>query len=200
MRVWATALAVFVSLPLGLVAIGAVASTAGQFSDPCFQWGHGGNSFSGTIRGDDPCRSRSGTSETKAQAVARILIVPGGILIGLALGIFGAARGRVGLAVGGAVVVFLESIPLMFSFGPLAVLTSGAFLLLARNVGPLRGAVRITARVLGVVSAIMGLNALRLVAPMVNEPGWIMLLLQTAFLFFVAGAAWWPDVRRVVAG
>jgi len=200
MRVGAMVVAVMVSLPLGLVAIGAVASTARQFFDPCFQWGNGGNSFSGTIRPGDPCRAQSGTSESKTQAVARMLIVPGGILIGLALGIFGAARGWAGLAVGGAVVVFLESVPLMFSFGPLAVLTSGAFLLLARNVGPLRGAARVTARVLGVVSAIMGLNALRLVAPMVNEPGWIMLLLQTAFLFFVAGAAWWPDVRRVAAG
>jgi hypothetical protein len=164
------------------------------------QWGNGGKSFSGTIRPGDPCKAQSGTSETKAQAAARMLIVPGGILAGLALGILGAARGRAGLAVGGAVVVFLESVPLIFSFGPLAVLTSGAFLLLARNAGPLRGAARIVARVLGAVSAIMGLNALRLVAAMVNEPGWIMLLLQMTFLFFVSGAAWWPDVRRATAG
>jgi hypothetical protein len=139
MRVGATALAVVVSLPLGLVAVRAVAITAGQFFDPCFQWGNGGNSFSGTIRPGDPCRAQSGTSETKTQAVVRMLIVPGGILAGLALGILGVARGRAGPAVAGAVVVFLESAPLMFSFGPFAVLTSGAFLLLARPGGRMRG-------------------------------------------------------------
>src|SRR6185437_8027589 len=159
--VGATALAVVVSLPMGLVAVRAVAITAGQFFDPCFQWGTG-NSGSATIRRDDPCRSRSGTSETKTQAVARMMMVPGGILAGLALGIIGAARGRAGLAVAGAAVALVESAPLMFSVGPFAVLTSGAFLLLARNAGPLRGAARIAARVLGVVSALMGLNALRL--------------------------------------
>jgi hypothetical protein len=80
-------------LPLGLLALRAVAITASQFFDPCFQWGIG-NSSSGTIRRDDPCRSRSGASETKTQAVARMLILPGGILAGLALGILGRrARG-----------------------------------------------------------------------------------------------------------
>jgi hypothetical protein len=204
MRFGATVVAVVVSLPLGLVAARAVAITAGQFFDPCFQWGNGNSAsgtISGTIRRDDPCRSRSGASETKTEAIARMLIVPGGILAGLALGILGVARGRAGLAVGGAVVVFLESVPLMFSFGPFAVLTSGAFLLLGRNAGPWNRATRITARALGVVSAIMGLNALRFVAPTVTgfEPGWIMLLFQMAFLFFVSGAAWWP-ARRAPAG
>ena len=202
MRVGAMVLAVMVSLPLGLVAVRAVAITAEQFFDPCFQWGNGNSSsgtISGTIRSDDPCRSRSGTSETQTQAGARMMVVPGGVLVGLALGIAGAARSRAGLAVAGAVVVFLEAVPLMFSFAPLAVLTSGVFLLLARNAGPLSGAARIVARVLGVVSAIMGLNVLRLAAPMVNQPGWIMLLLQMAFLFFVAGAAWWPESRRAPA-
>ena len=83
MRVGTMVLAGMVSLPLGLVAVRAVAITASQFFDPCFQWGIG-NSSSGTIRRDDPCRSRSGSSETKTQAVARMLIVPGGILAGLA--------------------------------------------------------------------------------------------------------------------
>jgi hypothetical protein len=64
MRVGTTVLAVIVSLPLELVTVRAVAITASQFFDPCFQWGIG-NSFSGTIRRDDPCRSRSGSSETK---------------------------------------------------------------------------------------------------------------------------------------
>ena len=198
MRVGTTVLAAIISLPLGLVAVRAVAITVGQFSDPCFQW-NTGNSGSATIRSDDPCRSRSGTSETQTQAVARMLIVPGGILAGLALGIIGTARSRAGLAVAGAVVVFVEAVPLLFSFAPLAVLTSGVFLLLARSAGPSSGAARIAARVLGVVSAIMGLNALRVAAPMVNEPGWIVLLLQMAFLFFVAGAAWWPESRRAPA-
>ena len=198
MRVGATVLAVMVSLPLGLVAVRAVAITVGQFFDPCFQW-NTGNSGSATIRSDDPCRSRSGTSETQTQAAAGMLMVPGGVLVGLALGIIAAARGRAGLAVAGAVVVFVEAVPLMFSFAPLAVLTSGVFLLLARNAGPSSGAARIVARILGVVSAIMGLNVLRLAAPMVNQPGWIMLLLQMAFLFFVAGAAWWPESRRAPA-
>jgi len=197
MRVGTMLLAGMVSLPLGLVAVRAVAITASQFFDPCFQWGIG-NSSSDTIRRDDPCRSRSGTSETKTQAVARMLIVPGGILAGLALGILGAARSRPGLAVAGAVVVFLEAFPLVFSFAPLAVLTSGVFLLLARNTGRLGGGTKTLVRVVGAVSAIMALNGARMIVPTVTDlgPGWVMLLLQTAFLFFVAGAAWWPDSRR----
>jgi cytochrome c biogenesis factor len=69
-----------------------------------------------------------------------MLMVPGGILAGLALGILGTARSRAGLVVAGAAVVFVESVPLMFSFAPLAVLTSGAFLLLARKASPISGA------------------------------------------------------------
>lgn len=193
----AIVLAVTVSLPLGLVALRAVAITASQFFDPCFQRGID-NSFSGTIRRDDPCRARSGTSETKAQAVARMMIVPGGILAGLALGILGAARSRPGPAVAGAVVVFLEAFPLLFSFAPLAVLTSGVFLLLARSTGRLGGGTKTLVRVVGAVSAIMALNNARMIVTTVTdfEPGWVMLLLQTTFLSFVAGAAWWPDSRR----
>jgi len=95
-------------------------------------------------------------------------------------------------------VVFREAFPLVFSFAPLAVLTSGVFLLLARNTGRLGGGTKTLVRVVGAVSAIMALNGARMIVPTVTdfEPGWVMLLLQTAFLFFVAGAAWWPDSRR----
>src|SRR5579863_8515935 len=138
MRAGAILLAVIASLPTAILGVRAIAITAPQFSDPCFEWGSGnGNSgaFSGSLRAGDPCRSRGGTSETKRQAVARMLLIPGGMLAAIVLGIFGVVRPRLVFAVAGAVVMFLESIALAMgmSIGLLATaLAGGAFLLAGR--------------------------------------------------------------------
>jgi hypothetical protein len=141
MRTGMVVLAVVASLPMGLLAIRAITITAAEASNPCFEWGSGSQTSSSgaisySLRPNDPCANgRGGTSETKTHAIMRLLIVSGGILLAVSLGIAGSVLSRRGLLVLGAVMMFLEAVPLIFSVAPVAVLTSGAFLLAARGVG-----------------------------------------------------------------
>jgi hypothetical protein len=57
-----------------------------------------------------------GTLETKAQAVVRLTLVHGVILTASFLGVLGALLSRPFLSVLGAGLVFLEAIPLIWSF------------------------------------------------------------------------------------
>jgi hypothetical protein len=91
------------------------------------------------ISPESPCRSVGGTSETKLYAVVRLLLVHGGILIASVLGIMGAFIRRPVLLVLGAGLMFLESVPLIFSFAWLTVFVSGLFLLAARAGAPVSG-------------------------------------------------------------
>lgn len=137
-------LALLASLPLSLVAIRAVILEVRDLRDPCLRWGESSDWGFGTIapssaRSGDPCATRiSGTSQTKAGSVVRVLLVPGGILAAAALGILGAACSRRALAVTAACLMFVEVIPLIFSVAPLAVLAGGVFLWVANRVRPAR--------------------------------------------------------------
>jgi hypothetical protein len=143
MRLGAVLLAAVASVPLGLVAIRAFAIEVSNFRDPCFHWGDGsGTTSSGSFRSSlrlhpgDPCATRSEfTSETKTGSVIRVLIVPGGVLAAIAFGILGAVRTRPLFAVVGACLMFAEAIPI-FSLAPVAVLTGGVYLFVAKRVRP----------------------------------------------------------------
>jgi hypothetical protein len=146
MRIGTLLLAALACLPLGVVAIRAFTIEVSNFRDPCFQWGEDGASSWGgflsspRLRPLDPCATRSeGTSETKTGSVIRVMMVPGVILVAIAWGILGAVRARPRLAVAGACLMFAESVPLMFSVAPLALLAGAALLVvaaLARRVPP----------------------------------------------------------------
>ena len=142
MRAKPILLAVLASLPLGLVAIRAVVVVVRDFSDPCLQWGERSGSgystnLSGALVAGDPCVTRaSGTSETKAGAIMRTLLVPGGILAAIGLGVLGAARSRHKLVVTGACLMLVEAVPLIFSVAPLALLAGGVFLWVANRIRP----------------------------------------------------------------
>jgi hypothetical protein len=205
MRRAAILLRVISSLPLGILAGRSIAITVQQFFDPCLEWnlstGSGSiHSSSPKIAGDDPCASRrAATSETRTGAIIRLLLVGGGIIAAIVLGIWGTVRSRQGLAVTGAVMMFLEAIPLMFSFAALPVFASGSFLLSARATSPLRGAPRIAARVMGVIAGVAGLNgivgALRYWATAAEFAPLLWLL--PVCCFFVTAVAWWPSLDSI---
>ena len=202
MRRAAILLTVISSLPLGILAGRGIAITVQQFFDPCLEWnlstGPGSlHSSSPKIGVNNPCAFRSAaTSETKTGAIIRLLLVGGGIVTAIVLGIWGTVRSRQGLAVTGAVMMFLEAIPLMFSFAALPVFASGSLLLSARATSPLRRAPKIAARVLGVIAGVAGLNgiaaALRYWAT-AAESAPLLVWLLPACCFFVTAVAWWPS-------
>jgi hypothetical protein len=202
MRRAAILLTAISSLPLAILAGRSIAITVEQFFDPCMEWnlstGSGSlHSSTPKIAGNDPCASRrAATSETKTGAIIRLLLVGGGIIAAILLGIRGTVRSRQGLAVTGAVMMFLEAIPLMFSFAALPVLASGSFLLSARATSPFRGTPKIAARVLGVIAGLAGLSgivgALRYWAT-AAEPAPLLLWLLSVCCFFVTAVAWWPS-------
>ena len=141
-----------------------------------------------------PCRAVGGTSETKTQAAVRVSLVPGGILIASLLAILGALLARPGLAVLGAGVIFLESIPLIFSFAWLTALVSGLFLLAARASAPLQGPARIGTRMIGSLGVLAALWCL----PSLLRGMPLFLLFLFIALACVAVAGWWPV--RTAAG
>ena len=142
MRVKPILVAVLASLPVGLLAMRAIVMEVRDLSDPCLQWGQSSDWGYGTIapfsaRSSDPCAPRvSGTSETKAGAIVRTLLVPGGILAAIALGVLGAARSRPKLVVIGGCLMLVEAAPLIFSVAPLALLAGGVFLWVANRLQP----------------------------------------------------------------
>jgi hypothetical protein len=187
MRYPAVAIALLAALPPVLLATWSLSRDIPHFADPCFQWGMP-QGVSMHISPGDPCRAVGGTSETKVQAVVRMSLVPGGIVIASLLGILGALLVRPGLSVLGAGLIFLEAIPLIFSFAWLAVIASGLFLLAARATAPLQGAAKIGMRLIG---SLGGLGVLRCVPVLFMGTPLFLLFLLIA-LAFVAVAGWWP--------
>jgi hypothetical protein len=117
-----------------------------------------------------------------------LALVQGGVLLAIALGVMGAVWRRPGLSVLGAGLVFLEGVPLIFSFAWLAVLVSGLFLLAARDTAPIRGASLAGARVLGSVA---GLWALADVPSLLRSQPLFWVFLEVA-LCGVVVIGWWP--------
>ena len=127
-----------------------------------------------------------GGADTKA--LVFLAVVQGGIMIAIALGVMGAVRGRPGLSVLGAGLMFLEAVPLIFSFAFLAVLVSGLFLLAARDTAPIRAASLVGARVIGSLAALWALAG---VPSLLGAQPLFIVFLEVA-LCGVAVVGWWP--------
>ena len=136
-------LALIAAAPVGLLGIGSLVHSVPKFFDPCLQWGSvqqrvvsnssyaKGNLSSALVREPGPCTQRiSATTETKAEALMRLILVSGGLDAAGTLGILGALGSLPLLTVSGAVILFLESLALIFSFAPLTI-ASAMLLLIA---------------------------------------------------------------------
>jgi len=201
-------LALLVSSPMALLALRSCQQGAAQLFDPCLQRaatsGALPNSYSmqAEIGTGGPCRSHiEVTTETREHAIARLLIVPGGILLAVALMAAGAARLKSNLMIAASLLMCLESIPLLFSFSPLALATSGAFVVLARSAAPIRGRIKIFTILLGMFAAILAAIAGATASIAVrtapgNSAGLVIPLSQMIPALFVSVAAWWPSGRN----
>lgn len=112
-RILFVSLALAVLLPIGILVATPITSSVLNLVNPCFTWGvvNGG---SATVSPLGPCTSAGGTSQTITEMVIWLTIIPGGILMGAALGVLGVLRGRPIPLVIGSAILFLESIPLVF--------------------------------------------------------------------------------------
>jgi hypothetical protein len=97
--------------------------------DPCFAWGQS-SGISVTV-GIAPCEhSAGGTSETKASAITRLIVVQGGMLLSTAFAVLGSYSGRRRLCGVAFVMTLVISFPLMLSgLGLLTLFSAGCFLL-----------------------------------------------------------------------
>lgn len=121
--------AALASLIMGLVAVNAISTTASELADPCWEWGPSSMPHPHHMSPGGPCRHMGASSETRNGAVVRTIVVPGGILLGIALGAVGMLRSKPAFAFSGAALMFVESPLLLWSFWPLTVLLGIAFLL-----------------------------------------------------------------------
>jgi hypothetical protein len=128
------------------------------------------------------------------RALVFLVLVQGGILTAIVLGVMGAVRRRPGTSVLGAGLMFLEGVPLIFSFAWLAVLVSGLFLLAARDTAPIRGASLVGARVIGSLAALW---AAACVPSMLRGPPLFLVFLVVALCGVVA-VSWWPPVGQAL--
>ncbi len=187
MRNRAVLIALVAALPLVLLTAWSSSQMLPRFSDPCYQWGDS-QPMTRVISPDSPCQSVEGTSQTKFEATLQLFLINGGILIAGALGILGVSLGKPAPTVFGAGLMFLESVPLIFSFAWLTVFVSGMLLLAARATAPLHGAAKFGARLLGSLAAL---------AAVVYVPGLLygaplFLIFLLIALAFVAATGWWP--------
>jgi hypothetical protein len=193
MRPHAVAIAALAALPPVLLSLWSVNQSLTRFSDPCFQWGtpqssDGGYSMSATIAPGSPCRHMGGTSETKTEAIVKMVLVPGGILLASLLGLVGTLLSRPSVTVLGAGLMFLESAPLIFSFAFLTVFVSGLFLVAARQITELAGTAQIGARLIGSLAALWALSC---AVALARETALFLIFLLIG-LIFVALAGWLP--------
>lgn len=154
MRTGAITFSLVASIPVALVAFASLVQWVPRFFDPCFEWGTaraGAGSTPGVrsgqmgsalstasgprpSSGQNSCGRRlSVTSETRAQAGTRLLIVPGGLLIASALGILGAMRSVPLLTIAGSAILALESIATIFTLAPITLLAALMLALAARQ-------------------------------------------------------------------
>ena len=192
MRYRAVAIAFVAALPPVLLVTPPLSRTLRHFSDPCVQWGV---SFSEPVTVAVPpgglCRSVETTSETRRQAVVRMILLHGGVLIASTLGFLGALFARPLITVIAAGLMLLESVPMMFSFGWVAALGSGLFLVAARDSGPIVRTAELGMRVIG---SLGGIGALLFLPAIVSRA--LFLVLSCIVLAFVAVAGWWPEIRK----
>jgi hypothetical protein len=128
------------------------------------------------------------------RALIFLALVQGGILIAIVVGVMGIVRRQPQFSVYAAILIFLEAVPLIFSFAWLAVLVSGLFLLAARDTAPLHGSALVGARVLGSVAALW---ALACVPSMLSNNPPLFLVFLVVALCGVVAVSWWPAADTV---
>jgi len=136
------------ALPLTILTVWFASQTLRQFFDPCIRWGVQPESTL-ELAPNGQCRSIEGVGETRSRAVTRLVVIHGGIVMASLLGVLGALWARPSFLVGGAALLLLESIPLVFSFGWLNALASGFFLMVARKGTPVSHSEAVVIRVIG---------------------------------------------------
>jgi hypothetical protein len=100
-----------VGLLLAGFAVWGLWQEAPMFWDPCQEWGiRSGGSHA--IRPGDPCQRWSGTSETKAQAVLRLALVQGVILLAGGLAVAAGWRAAAGPALAAGLLMAGEGVVL----------------------------------------------------------------------------------------
>lgn len=128
-RVLSRGFAVVGALPLVLFASFSLAAEVPRLvvDDPCWVWGQSG----GTLRvGSPPCEhAAGGTSETKASAITRLLLIQGSMLGSAALALIGSFASRRRLCAAAFMVALVISVPLMLSgLGLITLLSACCFL------------------------------------------------------------------------
>lgn len=101
-----------VGAALAVLALGAALQELPTFWDPCRSWGQKSGSTL-ELRPGEGCQSKSGTSETKAQAAARIIAVFGTAALAGSLAVLGAVRRKAWPAAVAAGLMAVET-PLLF--------------------------------------------------------------------------------------
>lgn len=110
------ALIVYSAVPAIILAAGTLAIEVPSFFDPCLSWGQK-SSGSVELPSEGSCaQGVSGRSDTKGEAVMRLLLIDGGILLGCALGILGLLKANLGLTLSGSAILIVESVPLALGF------------------------------------------------------------------------------------
>jgi hypothetical protein len=122
-------LVVAAALPAAGVAVWSLQRTARDFADPCTSWGNSQGSVV-HVAPDDPCRTRSAQTWSKAHAATVAALVPGGVLTAAILAIAGAVRRRRPLLYAGGFLMMLETF-VVFTIAPLTLLAGVTFLLIA---------------------------------------------------------------------
>jgi hypothetical protein len=122
-------LVVAAALPAAGVAAWSLQQTARDFADPCTSW----EVPQGSVvhrAANDPCRTRSAQTWSKAHAATIAALVPGGVLTAAILAVVGAARLRKPLLFAGGFLMVLETF-VVFTIAPLTLLAGVTFLLVA---------------------------------------------------------------------
>jgi hypothetical protein len=186
----AVLITILASLPAALFVIVALVNEILHFDDPCFQWGlTSGQRISPTHE----CPTVSGASETRDQALTRITLIQGGVLLGLALGMYGTLRRKPYFTLLASFVMFLEAIPLLVGSFPLVILVScGLFLWVSKLQGIDGVLPRVGAKGLTFASTVVALTII-VVWLISGSPmqGLSFLLTIISMFAFIAALAWY---------
>jgi len=135
MRRTGVLLTIVIALPLSVIAMVALVKELSDQFNPCVRWEPA--AFGSYRMGaGERCAQMTVRSETRSQAAIRVLAVPGVIVFGAVIGVLGTARRRPMLVFAAACLMFIEALPLVFSFWPLALVTGAWFLYVANRLRP----------------------------------------------------------------
>jgi hypothetical protein len=105
--------ALVASLPIASWAFVSVTSSLPDFFNPCFTWGMGSGGIV-IVSPTGPCQSAGGSSETVLQAILRMILIQGGILLASTFGVIGVFRLRKSMILTASLILILESAPFVF--------------------------------------------------------------------------------------